>query len=161
MLPLYLTWDAPTECPSYAEVVKELVLTRIPRRFGFDARRDVQVLTPMQRGAAGTIALNQSLQAALNPEGASFEYRGTTFRVGDKVMQLKNDYDREVYNGDLGEIASVDAEARELVVRFDQREVEAYFSDVKAGRKSLYDGNETLGFLALAWHVVGGPRATG
>jgi exodeoxyribonuclease V alpha subunit len=115
-----------------AEVVRELVLTRIPRRFGFDARRDVQVLTPMHRGAAGTIALNQSLQAALNPEGPSFEYRGTTFRVGDKVMQLKNDYDREVYNGDLGEVASVDADARELVVRFDQREVDYDEADLDA-----------------------------
>jgi exodeoxyribonuclease V alpha subunit len=115
-----------------AEVIKELVLTRIPRRFGFDPRRDVQVLTPMHRGAAGTIALNQALQAALNPVGPSFEYRGTTYRVGDKVMQLKNDYDREVYNGDLGEIASVDAEARELVVRFEQREVEYEESDLDA-----------------------------
>lgn len=115
-----------------AEVIKELVLTRIPRRFGFDPRRDVQVLTPMHRGAAGTIALNQALQAALNPSGTSLEYRGTTFRVGDKVMQLKNDYEREVYNGDVGEISSMDAEARELTVRFEQREVSYEEPDLDA-----------------------------
>jgi len=115
-----------------AETIRELVTSRIPRRFSFDARREVQVLTPMHRGPAGTIALNQMLQAALNPSGPSLEHRGTTYRVGDKVMQLKNDYDREVYNGDLGEVREIDAEERELLVRFDQRDVKYEESDLDA-----------------------------
>jgi len=115
-----------------AETIRELVTSRIPRRFSFDASREVQVLTPMHRGPAGTIALNQMLQAALNPSGPSLEHRGTTYRVGDKVMQLKNDYDREVYNGDLGEVREIDAEERELLVRFDQRDVKYEESDLDA-----------------------------
>jgi exodeoxyribonuclease V alpha subunit len=115
-----------------AETIRELVTSRIPRRFSFDARREIQVLTPMHRGPAGTIALNQLLQSALNPSGDSLEHRGTTYRVGDKVMQLKNDYDREVYNGDLGEVRAVDAGERELLVRFDQRDVKFEESDLDA-----------------------------
>lgn len=111
------------EAEEAAETVKELVTVRIPRRFGLDPRRDVQVLTPMHRGPAGTTALNQLLQAALNPHGAAVEHHGQTFRAGDKVLQLKNDYDREVYNGDLGVVQRVDTENRGLLVRFDGRDV--------------------------------------
>jgi exodeoxyribonuclease V alpha subunit len=83
-------------------------LRRMREAFGFDPRRDVQVLTPMRRGPLGTEALNQLLQDALNPAPASLP-EGQRFRPGDKVMQLKNDYDREVWNGDLGEVQRVDA----------------------------------------------------
>jgi exodeoxyribonuclease V alpha subunit len=107
-----------------AELVRELVVTRIPRRFGFDAKRDVQVLTPMHRGPVGTIALNELLQAALNPEGPALESRGQKLRLGDKVMQTRNDYEREAFNGDIGVVSAVDLEERKLTVRFDQREVE-------------------------------------
>ncbi len=113
-----------------SDTVRELVTTRIPRRFGFDPRRDVQVLTPMHRGPVGTAALNQLLQAALNPQGPSLEHRGQIFRVGDKVLQLKNDYDREVYNGDVGFVESASAEQRRLTVRFDGREVEYHDADL-------------------------------
>lgn len=105
------------------ETIVELVKTRIPRRFGFDPVRDVQVLTPMHRGDAGSMALNASLQAALNPVGPSITRGAQSFRVGDKVMQLRNDYDRDVFNGDLGRITSADLEERSLVVRFDDRDV--------------------------------------
>ena len=105
------------------ETIVELVKTRIPRRFGFDPVRDVQVLTPMHRGEAGAMALNASLQAALNPTGPSITRGNVSFRVGDKVMQLRNDYDRDVFNGDLGRITSADLEERSLVVRFDERDV--------------------------------------
>lgn len=108
------------------EVVKELVANRIPRGFGFDPIEDVQVLTPMQRGPVGAIALNELLQATLNPprQGAAEVRRGSrVYRVGDKVMQLKNDYDKEVFNGDLGRILSIDGESQRLLVRFDDREV--------------------------------------
>jgi exodeoxyribonuclease V alpha subunit len=107
-----------------AELVRELVVTRIPRRFGFDPKRDIQVLTPMHRGPAGTIALNELLQAALNPDGPALESRGQKLRLGDKVMQTRNDYEREAFNGDIGVVSSVDLEGRKLQVRFDQREVE-------------------------------------
>jgi exodeoxyribonuclease V alpha subunit len=102
-----------------ADTVRELVTSRIPRRFQFDPRRDVQVLTPMHRGAAGTAALNEILQAALNPDGNAIELRAQKLRVGDKVIQTRNDYDREVFNGDVGYIESLSLEARSLRVRFD------------------------------------------
>jgi exodeoxyribonuclease V alpha subunit len=111
------------EAEEAAETIRELVTVRIPRRFGFDPLRDVQVLTPMHRGPAGTAALNQLLQAALNPTGPAIEHHGQTFRVGDKVLQLKNDYEREVHNGDLGIVQRVSPDERQLVARFDGRDV--------------------------------------
>lgn len=120
-----------------AELVRELVVSRIPRRFGLDPRKDVQVLTPMHRGPAGTIALNEMLQAALNPEGPALLSRGQTLRLGDKVMQTRNDYEREAFNGDIGHVSQVDLEAGKLSVRFDQRDVE-------------YDA-QSLGSLTLAY----------
>ena len=108
---------------SAADLVRELVTKRIPQRFGLDPVKDIQVLTPIHRGTAGTIALNESLQQALNPTGATVTRGTRTLRVGDKVMQLKNDYDKEVYNGDVGRLVSVDPEERRAVVRFDDRDV--------------------------------------
>jgi exodeoxyribonuclease V alpha subunit len=118
-------------------LIIELVTNRIPRRFKLDPVRDIQVLTPMNRGPAGTLLLNEELQAALNPNGASLVRGKSTFRVGDKVMQLKNDYDKNVWNGDVGVVSTVDPEAEELVVRYDEREVP-------------YDG-ASLDELALAY----------
>jgi exodeoxyribonuclease V alpha subunit len=107
-----------------AERVLALVRDRIPRRFGFDPVRDIQVLSPMNRGAAGAKALNLALQAALNPSGAPrLERFGTAFAPGDKVMQIENDYDKEVYNGDIGRVVSVDLESASLVVEVDGREL--------------------------------------
>ena len=75
----------------------------IPRRFGLDPSRDIQVLCPMNRGGLGARSLNIELRRALNPRGEpKFEKFGTTFAIGDKVMQIENDYDKEVYNGDIG-----------------------------------------------------------
>ncbi len=112
-----------TEADEAARTVVELVSQRIPRRFGLHPRDDVQVLTPMHRGPAGTQALNAALQVALNPEGPSLVRRGVTYRVGDKVMQTRNDYEREVYNGDLGVITAVEPKEERLIVRFEGREV--------------------------------------
>jgi len=106
-----------------ADTILHMVTERIPQRFGLDPKADVQVLTPMHKGEAGAIALNQKLQQALNPTGATVTKGARTLRVGDKVMQLKNDYDREVFNGDVGFVAEVDAADRRLVVRFEDREV--------------------------------------
>jgi exodeoxyribonuclease V alpha subunit len=116
------------DADSAKATILELVTSRIPKRFGLDPVRDVQVLTPMHRGAAGTIALNEALQAALNPSyGGDSVTRGTkTFRMGDKVMQLRNDYDRDVWNGDIGIVTQVDREEGTLRVRYDEEREVAY-----------------------------------
>jgi exodeoxyribonuclease V alpha subunit len=102
----------------------ELVKTRIPKRFNLDPVRDIQVLCPMNRGGVGARSLNIELQAALNPAGErKVERFGWTFAPGDKVMQIENDYDKEVYNGDIGFIEDVDTEAGEIIARFDGRSV--------------------------------------
>jgi exodeoxyribonuclease V alpha subunit len=113
-----------------AELVLRLATERIPERFGLDPKTDVQVLSPMHRGPAGTLALNLALQRALNGSGPSIEVHGQAFRSGDKVMQTRNDYDREVFNGDIGLVANVDPESRTLTVRFDDREVAYEDSDL-------------------------------
>ena len=83
----------------------------------------IQVLTPMQRGIVGAANLNQMLQAAVNPTGAGLRRGGTEYRAGDKVMQIRNNYDKEVFNGDIGVVARADQEERELTVIFDGRRV--------------------------------------
>ncbi len=105
------------------DTIIELVTSRIPHRFGLDPVRDVQVLTPMNRGAAGAVALNEALQTALNPTGPALVRGSRTYRQGDKVMQLRNDYDKNVFNGDVGLVASIDPEENTMVVRFDDRDV--------------------------------------
>lgn len=104
------------------ELVREVVKERIPSRFGFDPVRDVQVLTPMHRGPVGTIALNQALQNDLNPGGRAMAGEGEQFRVGDKVLQLKNNYDHAVFNGDLGEITAIEDDPARVTVQFESEE---------------------------------------
>jgi exodeoxyribonuclease V alpha subunit len=109
----------------------ELVRERIPQRFGLDSIRDIQVLCPMNRGGVGTRSLNIELRAALNPAGErKIERFGWTFAPGDKVMQIENDYDKEVYNGDIGYIGEVDLGGGELTARFDGREVTYGFGEL-------------------------------
>jgi exodeoxyribonuclease V alpha subunit len=109
----------------------ELVKTRIPQRFGLDPVHDIQVLCPMNRGGAGARALNIELQAALNPAGErKVERFGWTFAPRDKIMQIENDYDKEVYNGDIGYIDDVDSNAGELYARFDGRTVTYGFGEL-------------------------------
>lgn len=112
------------------ELVLELVTTRIPRRFGLDPLTDVQVLCPMYRGDAGADALNVELQARLNPRGDEIQRGSKLFRVGDKVLQVRNDYDLDVFNGDVGRVTAVDRADAVLRVRFDEREVEYPFADL-------------------------------
>ena len=102
------------------ETIKSLVSHRIPQRFGLDPFREVQVLTPMHRGLLGAQNLNTTLQALLNPEGPEITRGNRTFRQGDKVMQIRNNYDLDVYNGDIGVITHVDTEDKKLVVRFEK-----------------------------------------
>jgi exodeoxyribonuclease V alpha subunit len=108
-----------------------IVQKRIPKRFGFDPVRDVQVLCPMNRGGLGARSLNIELQNALNPPGeVRIERFGWTFCPGDKVMQTENDYDKEVYNGDLGVVSRIDMEEGELTADFEGREVSYGFAEL-------------------------------
>ena len=124
----------PADTPELAVArIVELVRSRIPRRFGLDPIRDVQILCPMNRGGVGARSLNIALQAALNP-GAEpkVERFGWTFAAGDKVMQIENDYDKEVWNRDIGRILRIDPDEGELVAGFDDREVTYGFGELDA-----------------------------
>jgi exodeoxyribonuclease V alpha subunit len=108
-----------------------VVGNRIPARFGLDPVRDIQVLCPMNRGGLGARSLNIALQQALNPPGeVRVERFGWSYGVGDKVMQATNDYERDVYNGDLGMVSAIDPEEAELVVDFEGREVVYGFGEL-------------------------------
>ncbi len=112
--------------------VLEVVGNRIPRRFGLDPRKDIQVLSPMQRGVLGTRNLNVELQKLLNPDMPDkVERFGYTFAVGDRIMQTENDYERDIFNGDLGQITSINHKASELLAQFDNREITFQFSDLE------------------------------
>jgi exodeoxyribonuclease V alpha subunit len=114
--------------------VVDLVSARIPARFGFDPLRDIQVLSPMKRSLTGVEELNRRLQLALNPRAREksngIERFGITWFEGDRVMQTVNDYERDVFNGDLGVIASIDREEECVTVRFEEREVEYGYDDL-------------------------------
>lgn len=113
--------------------VVKVVTERIPQKFGFNPVRDIQVLSPIYRGAAGVSALNDRLQEKLNPYAANKPERrlyGTLFRVGDKVMQTQNNYDKDVYNGDIGFIHALDLIEQTLMVDFDRRLVTYDWSEV-------------------------------
>ncbi|HEY7126650.1 MAG TPA: ATP-dependent RecD-like DNA helicase [Ktedonobacterales bacterium] len=125
-----------------SELIVDLVARRIPAKFGFRPE-DIQVLAPMHRGLCGVGALNERLQEALNPPGAQKaqkQYGGKLFRVGDKVLQLRNNYDKDVFNGDSGIIMGIDAEDQTVAVRLDE------------GRKVVYEFGE-LDELTLAYAV--------
>lgn len=117
----FFLFEQPDEA-AVARWVVEVVATRIPARFALDPMRDVIVLSPMHRGEAGVGALNEKLQAALNPPAQDKVEKamgGRTLREGDRVMQLRNDYARDVYNGDLGRVTRIDLETQTMVVDFD------------------------------------------
>ena len=105
------------------KLLGKLVTKSIPQRFHFNPLEEIQILTPMQKGELGARNLNHTLQQLLNPQGEAVERFGMIFRVGDKVMQTENDYDKDVYNGDIGRIARIDEEANELVVNYDGNSV--------------------------------------
>ncbi len=108
-----------------ADLLVDVVVNRLPDKFGVDAMRDVQVLAPMYNGRVGVNSLNDFLQQKLNPAGRPAQKRlaGTLFRVGDKVMQTRNNYDKEVYNGDIGWIRTLDMNQHTMGVEIDGREV--------------------------------------
>jgi exodeoxyribonuclease V alpha subunit len=126
-----------------AELVVDIVANRLPRKFGLDPRRDVQVLCPMHRGPAGAGALNERLQEALTPTRpglAERRYGGRVYRIGDKVTQLRNNYDKDVFNGDVGVVIGISLEEQQMRVRLDD------------GREVAYDFDE-LDELAHAYAI--------
>ena len=115
-----------------AEWVLEVVCRRIPNRFGLHPLKDIQVLSPMYRGAAGVTAFNENLQSLLNPPSPKKPEKtlfGQTFRVGDKVMQIENNYDKEVFNGDIGIVEGINPVDHTLMLDFDGRQVEYDWSE--------------------------------
>lgn len=111
------------EADEMVKLIIGLVRDRLPKKYGFPPK-EIQVLTPMQRGTVGAGNLNIELQNALNPTGPSLARGGYTFRQGDKVMQIRNNYDKNVFNGDIGYITAVDTNERTLTVTFDSRPIE-------------------------------------
>jgi exodeoxyribonuclease V alpha subunit len=112
------------------QIILELVKKRVSKKFGFDPLDDIQVLTPMHRGTVGAGNLNSELQEMLNP-GEGGLLRGTRiFRVNDKVMQIKNNYDKEVFNGDIGKISRIDFENQQISITFDGRSVDYDYTDL-------------------------------
>ena len=106
-----------------ADRLIDVVTQRIPTRFGLDWVRDVQVLAPMYRGACGVHALNERLRDALGLGGKEIRWRDRTWRIGDRVIHTRNDYDKHVFNGDMGRIVRIDEEGPSLTVRFPDRDV--------------------------------------
>jgi exodeoxyribonuclease V alpha subunit len=116
-----------------AGLIVDLVQNRIPRQFGFNPFDDIQVLSPLHRGAAGVGELNRRLQEVLNPaaEGKPERRQGAhIFRAGDRVMEIRNNYDKEVFNGDMGRITALDLEDQALTVRIDDVDVAYDFSEL-------------------------------
>ncbi|MFC1883465.1 ATP-dependent RecD-like DNA helicase [Thermodesulfobacteriota bacterium] len=121
------------------QTILELTKERIPGRFGFDPFNDIQVLTPMNKGMIGARNLNDELQKELNPGESGLTRASRVFRVDDKVMQIKNNYDKEVFNGDIGRIVKIDSELQEVFISFD-------------GRRVVYDYSE-FDEVALAYAI--------
>lgn len=110
--------------------ILELCCNRIPKRFNFSPLSDIQVLTPMHKGIVGTTNLNRVLQEALNTSSDKVERMGRTFKCRDKVMQIRNNYPKEVFNGDIGTISQIDGEMQKLTVKYDGRPVDYDFAEL-------------------------------
>ncbi|SIO32330.1 SF1B family DNA helicase RecD2 [Halodesulfovibrio marinisediminis] len=123
----FIRQDDPERC---AAMIVDLVKNHIPRRFRFDPIDQIQVLTPMHKGSAGSGNLNHLLQQALNPQPLCLKRGDREYRLDDKVMQLRNNYDKDVFNGDIGRICVVNTEEKKLTVRFDDE------------KNVIYDFNE-------------------
>ncbi len=108
------------------KIVEKILLLnteRIPQRFKLDPMKEIQVLTPMHRGITGASQLNRNLQEKINPDAKGIEHREQWFRVGDKIMQQQNDYEKQVFNGDLGRVVDCDQDSKELYVKFEQSHI--------------------------------------
>lgn len=123
-------WIKEDDTEKMALTIAALVKTRLPSAYRFDAFDDIQVLSPMNRGVIGTRNLNTILQRALNPSSEPLVKMGRSFHVGDKVMQIQNDYDKAVFNGDVGRIEKIDRVEQEVIAIFDQRAIHYDFADL-------------------------------
>ena len=112
------------------EVIKDLCKRRLPHAFQFDPLEDIQVMTPMHRGTVGVANLNAELQNLLNPNGKAVARGGRLFRVNDKVMQIKNNYEKDIFNGDIGRIVDIDLEEQKLMVKLEDRVIDYDWSDL-------------------------------
>jgi exodeoxyribonuclease V alpha subunit len=112
------------------EEVVSLCRDRIPSRFGYDPINDIQVLTPMHKGTVGVANLNAVLQSALNPATDELIRAGRIVKSGDKVIQMRNNYDKDVFNGDIGRISSIDREVQEVIIDFDGRRISYEFPEL-------------------------------
>ncbi|MDR3179904.1 MAG: ATP-dependent RecD-like DNA helicase [Holosporaceae bacterium] len=112
------------------EKILLLVKERISQKFGYDPLNDIQVLTPMNRGIVGTIKINEALQDTLNPDGFELTYGGRRYRIGDKVMQTRNNYSKNVFNGDIGFISDIDPENLTLTVDIDGNSIVYEYADL-------------------------------
>ncbi|MCK9182686.1 MAG: ATP-dependent RecD-like DNA helicase, partial [Fibrobacteraceae bacterium] len=116
----YLTFESETEA---LDILSDLISHKVAEFIGKEAVRDLQVLSPMHKGPFGTIALNEFLQNLLNKAPKGFSFNGIDWKVGDRVMQLKNNYEKNVFNGDIGYITKLEKEDQRIFVNFDGREV--------------------------------------
>ena len=112
------------------KIILDLACKRIPKRFGFDPVDEIQVLTPMHRGTLGASNLNHLLQETLNPKNSTMIGGARSLKIGDKVMQLRNNYDKKVFNGDMGRIRQIDTESQQILVLYDDRTVAYDFSEI-------------------------------
>jgi exodeoxyribonuclease V alpha subunit len=119
-----------TDPQEVLRIIIGLTRERIPKRFGFDPVEDIQVLTPMNKGALGAVNLNSELQNALNPGQEGLIRGNKDIRVHDKVMQIKNNYDKEVFNGDIGKVREIDFEDQEVIITFDDRDISYEYADL-------------------------------
>ncbi len=123
-------WIEKKEPENIQRLILHLIEKRIPEVYGLDPKKDVQLLTPMHKGVLGTVEMNKLLQERLNPNGTSVSYGAFKYRVGDKVIQTKNNYEKEVFNGDLGWIKEIDLEEGIVKIQFDERELEYLLSEL-------------------------------
>jgi len=123
----YIEKNTPEEVLS---VIKELCVKRLPNAFHLSPLDDIQVLTPMHRGTVGVANLNAELQALLNPEGKVITRGGRLFRTNDKVMQIKNNYEKDVFNGDIGRLIGIDLDEQRVQVKFEDRVIDYELSDL-------------------------------
>ena len=123
----FLRRDDPDEA---ADAILDLCAQRLPATYGLDPFADIQVIAPMHRGAVGAQSLNARLQDRLNPAGERHTFGSRTFRVGDKVMQIRNNYDKDVYNGDMGRVVAIEPDVSQVIARMDQREVAYALSEL-------------------------------
>lgn len=123
----FMKEDDPDKIP---DIIKDLCERRLPRHYKVDPVRDIQVLSPMQRGQTGTFNLNRELQETLNKSTKTVKYGGNFFKVNDKVMQIRNNYEKNVFNGDIGFITSIDDELKEVTVNYESEYVNYDFNEL-------------------------------